>query len=156
MQVGLDTCRPQDGIPINPERQLGARHGLLVFWPFLFERLNRPRCIEWAVGRFARQMAQQHRLKAGPLPEDHDSVVGGELACSLGALWIALSLVRVQKCEASHGRTALLLEQLQAQTNSAFQCKVVSKAPLQAMKDWHKLRTELFRKQPYYLAGCDT
>jgi hypothetical protein len=49
----------------------------------------------------------------------------------------------------------LLLEQLQAQTNSAFQCKVVSKAPLQAMKDWHKLRTEMFRKQPYYLAGCD-
>jgi hypothetical protein len=24
------------------------------------------------------------------------------------------------------------------------------------MKDWHKLRPELFRKQPYYLPGCDT
>ena len=31
-----------------------------------------------------------------------------------------------------------------------------SKAPLQAMKDWHKLRPELFKKQPYYLPGCDT
>jgi transposase InsO family protein len=31
-----------------------------------------------------------------------------------------------------------------------------SKPPLQAMKDWHKLRPELFRKQPYYLPGCDT
>jgi len=26
---------------------------------------------------------------------------------------------------------------------------------LQAMKDWHKLNPELFRKQPYYLPGCD-
>ena len=31
-----------------------------------------------------------------------------------------------------------------------------SKPPLQAMKDWHKLRPELFKKQPYYLPGCDT
>jgi len=30
-----------------------------------------------------------------------------------------------------------------------------SKAPLQAMKDWHKLKPELFKKQPYYLPGCD-
>ena len=30
-----------------------------------------------------------------------------------------------------------------------------SKTPLQAMKDWHKLMPELFRKQPYYLTGCD-
>jgi len=30
-----------------------------------------------------------------------------------------------------------------------------SKTPLQAMKDWHKLKPELFRKQPYYLPGCD-
>ena len=31
-----------------------------------------------------------------------------------------------------------------------------SKAPLQAMKDWHKLKSDLFKKQPYYLPGCDT
>jgi hypothetical protein len=31
-----------------------------------------------------------------------------------------------------------------------------SKSPLQAMKDWHKLKPKLFRKQPYYLPGCDT
>ena len=31
-----------------------------------------------------------------------------------------------------------------------------SKSPLQAMKDWHKLKPELFKKQPYYLTGCDT
>ena len=30
-----------------------------------------------------------------------------------------------------------------------------SKPPLQAMKDWHKLKPELFKKQPYYLPGCD-
>ena len=30
-----------------------------------------------------------------------------------------------------------------------------SKAPLQAMKDWHKLKLDLFKKQPYYLPGCD-
>jgi len=29
-----------------------------------------------------------------------------------------------------------------------------SKPPLQAMKDWRKLKLELFRKQPYYLPGC--
>jgi hypothetical protein len=27
--------------------------------------------------------------------------------------------------------------------------------PLQAMKDWHKLKPELFRKQPGHLPGCD-
>jgi hypothetical protein len=31
-----------------------------------------------------------------------------------------------------------------------------SKPPLQAMKDWHKLRPELFKKKPYYLPGCDS
>ena len=31
-----------------------------------------------------------------------------------------------------------------------------SKTPLQAMKDRHKLKPELFRKQPYYLPGCDS
>jgi len=30
-----------------------------------------------------------------------------------------------------------------------------SKTPLQAMKDWHKLKPELFSKQPYHLPGCD-
>ena len=30
-----------------------------------------------------------------------------------------------------------------------------TKTPLQAMKDWHKLKPELFRKQPYHLPGCD-
>jgi len=23
------------------------------------------------------------------------------------------------------------------------------------MKDWHKIKPELFKKQPYYLTGCD-
>src|SRR5438552_2617059 len=41
-----------------------------------------------------------------PLPEDRDSVVGRELACSLGALGIALGLVKIQKREAFRGRTA--------------------------------------------------
>ena len=31
-----------------------------------------------------------------------------------------------------------------------------SKTPLQAMKNWHKLKPELFNKQPYYRPGCDT
>ena len=31
-----------------------------------------------------------------------------------------------------------------------------SKTPLQAMKDWHKPKPELFNKQPYYRPGCDT
>jgi hypothetical protein len=31
-----------------------------------------------------------------------------------------------------------------------------SKTPLQAMKDWHKLKPELFNKQPYYRPGFDT
>ena len=30
-----------------------------------------------------------------------------------------------------------------------------SRTPLQAMKDWHKLKPELFKKNPYYLTGCD-
>ena len=30
-----------------------------------------------------------------------------------------------------------------------------SKTPLQAMKDWHKLKPELFNKKPYYRPGCD-
>jgi len=30
------------------------------------------------------------------------------------------------------------------------------KTLLQAMKDWHNLKPELFKKQPYYLTGCDS
>ena len=30
-----------------------------------------------------------------------------------------------------------------------------SMTPLQAMKDWHKLKPDLFKKQPYHLPGCD-
>jgi transposase InsO family protein len=36
------------------------------------------------------------------------------------------------------------------------QSALASRSPLQAMKDWHKLKPELFKKQPYYLPGCDT
>ena len=35
------------------------------------------------------------------------------------------------------------------------QSAVVNKTPLHAMKDWHKLKPELFKKQPYYRPGCD-
>jgi hypothetical protein len=31
-----------------------------------------------------------------------------------------------------------------------------SKTPLQAMKDWYKLKPELFKKIPYQLTGRDT
>jgi hypothetical protein len=31
-----------------------------------------------------------------------------------------------------------------------------SRTLLQAMKDWHKLRPELFKKNPCYLTGCDS
>jgi hypothetical protein len=31
-----------------------------------------------------------------------------------------------------------------------------SRSPLQAMKDWHKLKPQLFKKLPYYRPGCDT
>ena len=31
-----------------------------------------------------------------------------------------------------------------------------SRTPLQAMKDWHKLKPELFKKNPYQLPGRDT
>jgi hypothetical protein len=31
-----------------------------------------------------------------------------------------------------------------------------SRTPLQAMKDWNKLKPELLRKNPYYLTGCDS
>ncbi|MEI4235176.1 integrase core domain-containing protein, partial [Roseovarius sp. D22-M7] len=30
-----------------------------------------------------------------------------------------------------------------------------SKTPLRAMKDWHKLKPELFKKKPCHLPGCD-
>jgi transposase InsO family protein len=31
-----------------------------------------------------------------------------------------------------------------------------SKSSLQAMKDWHKLKPEMFTKRPLYLPGCDS
>lgn len=40
-------------------------------------------------------------------------------------------------------------------TQQLLQSALGSKTPLQAMKDWHKLRPELFRKQPYHRPGCD-
>jgi transposase InsO family protein len=35
------------------------------------------------------------------------------------------------------------------------QSALSSKTPLQAMKDWHKLKPELFKKQPYYIPRSD-
>ena len=35
------------------------------------------------------------------------------------------------------------------------QAALASKTPLPAIKDWHKHKPRLFRKQPYYLAGYD-
>jgi len=37
-----------------------------------------------------------------------------------------------------------------------LQSALGSKTPLQAIKDWHKLKPELFKKQPYHLPGCDS
>jgi len=36
------------------------------------------------------------------------------------------------------------------------QSALESRSPLQAMKDWHKLKSKPFKKQPYYLPGCET
>lgn len=33
--------------------------------------------------------------------------------------------------------------------------RITRKTHLQAVKDWHKMGPELFRKQPCYLTGCD-
>jgi hypothetical protein len=30
-----------------------------------------------------------------------------------------------------------------------------SRSPVQSIKEWHKLKLERFKKQPYYLPGCD-
>ncbi|MFN2310289.1 MAG: IS481 family transposase, partial [Gammaproteobacteria bacterium] len=38
-------------------------------------------------------------------------------------------------------------------TRQRPQSALGSKLPLQAMKEWHKLKPELFRKHPYYLPG---
>jgi len=37
-----------------------------------------------------------------------------------------------------------------------LQSALGSKTPLQAMKDWHNLKPDLFKKQPYFLPGCDS
>ncbi|EFW13096.1 hypothetical protein SSYM_0552, partial [Serratia symbiotica str. Tucson] len=34
------------------------------------------------------------------------------------------------------------------------QSVLASKTPVQAMKDWYKIKPELFKKKPYYLPGC--
>jgi len=36
------------------------------------------------------------------------------------------------------------------------QAALHARSPLQAMKDWHKLKPALFKKRPYQLTGCDT
>jgi hypothetical protein len=48
------------------------------------------------------------------------------------------------------------LHQLSGSTTKQLpQSAFGSKAPLQAVRDWHKLRPELFKKQPYFQRGCD-
>lgn len=36
------------------------------------------------------------------------------------------------------------------------QSALASRSPLQAMKDWCKLKLKLFKQQPYYLPGCES
>ena len=54
-----------------------------------------------------------------------------------------------EELEATLHRDAWLYNQQLPQSDLS------SKTPLQAMKDWHKLKPELFNKQPYYRPGCD-
>ena len=39
--------------------------------------------------------------------------------------------------------------------NNSRSLLLQSKTPLQAMKDWYKIKSELFKKNSYYLTGCD-
>ncbi len=60
--------------------------------------------------------------------------------------------------ESISARTAIPLRSGQIPNVIALQLPqsaLGSKTPLQAMKEWHKLQPELFKKQPYYLTGCD-
>ena len=41
-------------------------------------------------------------------------------------------------------------------TKQLPQSALGSRSPLQAMKDWYKIKPVLFKKQPYYLPGCDS
>ena len=52
--------------------------------------------------------------------------------------------------EATLHRYALLYNQQPPQS------ALGSKTPLKAMKDWHNLKPDPFKKQPYYLPGCDS
>jgi len=36
------------------------------------------------------------------------------------------------------------------------QSALISQSPLRAIKEWHKFKPCLFKKQPHYLPGCDT
>ncbi len=36
------------------------------------------------------------------------------------------------------------------------QAALSSRTPLQAMKDWHKFRPEMFKKQTFYVTRCDS
>ena len=55
-----------------------------------------------------------------------------------------------EELETTLNRYVLLYNQQLPQSASG------SKTPLQAMKDWHKLKPELFKKQPCHLPGCDS
>jgi transposase InsO family protein len=51
---------------------------------------------------------------------------------------------------------ATLLRYVRLYNQQLPQSALRSRTPLQAMKDWHKLKPKLFKKRPYHLTGCDT
>jgi hypothetical protein len=56
-------------------------------------------------------------------------------------------IINLQK---NHGRLPTPDINLVSDSDSADSC------PLQTMKDWYKIKPEMFKKRPYHLTGCDS
>jgi hypothetical protein len=96
---------------------------------------------------------QHPQINGIPLDDCQQSSAGQRVECFNG--WIEEVLQSHhfrsgEELETTMHRYVLLYNQQLPQS------ALGSKTPLQAKKDWHELKPDLFRKQPYHLPGCDS
>lgn len=128
LQARLYTSGPKDSVLINPASQIGAQHRFTVARPISLNCSLRGRSAWWSMAGPVRQMAQQHGLKTGVLPEDVNSVVGCKLERACVTLRSEADLIVIQKREALLGRLPLLLEQFEAHQCQLYPCERIAGA----------------------------
>lgn len=113
-QIALDAGGAAHRVTINSPCEGSPRQGLFVAWPFSLQHPHRLRRVRRPSCRTVREVAQQHRLETGLLPNDFDTVLGRKMSGASCAGRIARRLIAIEEDETLGWRNARAAELFQA------------------------------------------